>query len=85
MLTVCSENTLTFNFALGPSNESDEHCTPFASVGSGAEVFRIIGKVPADHQGTPLAKIEITKVDVYENARTNEARLAPPKEPPIGN
>jgi cyclophilin family peptidyl-prolyl cis-trans isomerase len=85
MLTVCSENTLTFNITLGPSAESDEHCTPFASVGPGAEVVRIIGKVPTDHQGTPLANIEITKVDVYPNASHYEARFAPPKEPPIGN
>src|ERR1043166_9004244 len=48
MLTVCSENTLTFNIALGPSTEQDEHCTPFASVTTGADVIRIIGKVPTD-------------------------------------
>ncbi|HEY2323596.1 MAG TPA: peptidylprolyl isomerase [Thermoanaerobaculia bacterium] len=85
MLTVCSENTLTFNITLGPSTESDEHCTPFASVSLGAEVIRIFGKVPTDPQGTPLAKLEITKVDVYENQTKSVAAFAPPKEPPIGN
>jgi cyclophilin family peptidyl-prolyl cis-trans isomerase len=85
MLTVCSENSLTFNIALGPSTEQDEHCTPFASVGPGAEVLRIIGRVPTDHQGTPLANIEIKKIDVYENMNKLQANFAPPKEPPIGN
>ncbi|HEX3584269.1 MAG TPA: peptidylprolyl isomerase [Thermoanaerobaculia bacterium] len=85
MLTVCSENTLTFNIALGPSTAGDEHCTPFASVGPGAEVIRIIGKVPADHDGKPLANIEILKVDVFEISSQRDAQLAPPKEPPVGN
>jgi cyclophilin family peptidyl-prolyl cis-trans isomerase len=85
MLTVCSENTLTFNIALGPSSEQDEHCTPLASVGTGADVIRIIGKAPTDAHGTPLANIEIRKIDVYENSTKYEARLAPPKEPVAGN
>ncbi|HEY2092446.1 MAG TPA: peptidylprolyl isomerase [Thermoanaerobaculia bacterium] len=85
MLTVCSENALTFNIALGPSTEQDEHCTPFASVGPGAEVLRIIGRVPTDRDGTPLANIEIKKIDVYENMNKLQANFAPPKEPSIGN
>ena len=85
MLTVCSDNILTFNITLGPSAESDEHCTPFASVGANAEVIRIIGKVPTNPEGKPLANIEITKVDVYESPTKITAGLAQPKEPPIGN
>jgi cyclophilin family peptidyl-prolyl cis-trans isomerase len=84
MLTVCSENSLTFNIALGPSTEQDEHCTPFASVGIGADVIRIIGRVPT-YQGTPRANVEITKIDVYENAAKVQTALATPKEPPLVN
>ena len=84
MLTVCSENALTFNIALGPSIEGDEHCTPFASVGAGADVVRIIGRVPT-YGGTPRANVEITKIDVYENATKVQASLASPKEPPLVN
>ncbi|HEY2830568.1 MAG TPA: peptidylprolyl isomerase [Thermoanaerobaculia bacterium] len=85
MMTVCSENSLTFNIALGPSSEQDEHCTPFATVGPGAGVLRMISQVPPDQQWVPRANIEITKVEVYDNSNKLQTAFAPPKALAVAN
>jgi hypothetical protein len=44
-----------------------------------------MGRVPTDHQGTPRANIEITKIEVYDNPAKLQANFAPPHEPALVN
>ena len=85
MLTVCTENALTFSIALGPSNEAQSHCTAFAHIGPGSSVVHVISHVPTDAKGAPRANLEITKVDVYDNLNNVQVTFAPPKDPVVIN
>lgn len=78
-LFVCADSNAFSIATAADVITSGRNCAAFARVGPGRGVVHVMKNAPRDESGVPKAKIEITKIDVY-NTKDAQVSLAPPKD-----